>query len=65
MVPIGETMAFDNKKKIVYVLFRCIEMPERKFSLYCGMIVQMDMELYGETYIGETRKFNINKTEKQ
>lgn len=53
MDPSAITIAMDNKKRIVYVLFECIN--NEKKNRTCGMIVQMNMDLYGDTYIGEQR----------
>jgi hypothetical protein len=52
MEPVAETIAIDPKRGIVYVIFRCEEPPSK---MECGMMVQLSLEKYGKTYLGELR----------
>lgn len=49
----AETIGIDPKRGIVYVMFRCKEPPSK---MECGMMVQLNLSDYGETYLGEVRE---------
>lgn len=51
MEAFGETIAIDKKNGIVHVLFRCKD----QIHSECGMNVQVSLDEYGETYLGEIR----------
>lgn len=57
--PIGETIAIDCKNRIAYVMFPCVEAPRERIP--CGMIIQVNLDMYGETYLGEKRNIESPK----